>query len=134
MSFARPTLRATLGTVVLTAELLSTAVVSAAPRPGVAPDGPWSCPTTHPIKGYLSQTGRRVYFMPGTPFYDEASPERCYGTEDDARQDGADPSRDGVPRLRRDDFVQAKFFPGLIGGARTMPSRLVSFHSCVCCA
>ena len=28
---------------------------------------------------------------PGTPFYDEASPERCYGSEDEATRDGARP-------------------------------------------
>lgn len=69
-----------------------------ATRPGVAPDGPWACPSTHPIKGYLSQSGRLVYFLPGNVFYDEASPERCYRTEDEARRDGADPAEDGGPR------------------------------------
>lgn len=50
----------------------------AAQRPGVPPVDPWACPATHPIKGYAShESGRRVYFVPGGPFYDEASPERC---------------------------------------------------------
>jgi hypothetical protein len=64
-----------------------------APRPGLAPSGPWACPATHPIKGYLSQSGTLVYFVPAHPFYDEASPERCYRTEDEARADGAGPAR-----------------------------------------
>lgn len=62
-----------------------------AARPGIAPDGPWTCPSSHPIKGYLGHSGRRVYFVPASRFYDEASPERCYGTEEEARRDGADP-------------------------------------------
>lgn len=78
-------------------------VVLVASRPGVAPDTPWSCPAASPIKGYLSQSGARVYFLPGNPFYDEASPERCYASENEARSDGAGPVRDGQPRPRRDD-------------------------------
>lgn len=67
--------------------------VAAAARPGVPPDGPWTCPVTHPIKGYASQeSGRRVYFLPSSPFYDEASPERCYGSEEEARRDGSRPA------------------------------------------
>ena len=67
-----------------------------AARPGVAPDGPWTCPDASPIKGYLGQTGR-VYFLPGTTFYDEASPERCYATEEQARDDGARPAEEPAP-------------------------------------
>jgi hypothetical protein len=80
--------------------IVALAVVS---RPGVAPETPWSCPSASPIKGYLAQSGARVYFLPGTPFYDEASPERCYASEDEARSDGADPVGDGRPRPGRDD-------------------------------
>jgi hypothetical protein len=29
-------------------------VLFTAERPGVLPDTPWSCPATHPIKGYAS--------------------------------------------------------------------------------
>ncbi len=71
---------------------------SGAERPGVPPVTPWACPSTHPIKGYAQQSGRRVYYFPGSPFYEEASPERCYATEDEARHDGSRPAReDGIP-------------------------------------
>jgi hypothetical protein len=70
----------------------------AAQRPGIPPDGPWSCPDTHPIKGYVShESGRRVYYLPGSRFYDEASPERCYLTEDEARRDGSRPEIERPP-------------------------------------
>lgn len=74
-------------------EEAASAAQSRSPRPGVAPDGLWTCPATHPIKGYLSQSGGRLYFVPASPFYDEANPERCYRTEDEARRDGAAPAR-----------------------------------------
>jgi hypothetical protein len=68
-------------------------------RPGIAPDSPWTCPASHPIKGYVSvESGARVYFLPGSPFYDEASPERCYASEDEARHDGSRPQRTPSPR------------------------------------
>jgi hypothetical protein len=76
-------------------------------RPGVPPDTPWSCPPSHPIKGYVSaESGRRVYYVPGSRFYEEASPERCYATEDDARRDGSRPA--GAPahlRWPNDDLM-----------------------------
>jgi hypothetical protein len=87
--------------------LLSAASVTASQRPGVSPDTPWSCPASHPIKGYVSyESGRRVYYVPGGPFYEEASPERCYATEDEARRDGSLPARE--PRMPQpsDDHAQ----------------------------
>jgi hypothetical protein len=73
---------------------LALVLLVAAERPGVAPDTPWSCPATHPIKGYVSvEPGRRVYFVPGERFYEEASPERCYATEDEAHRDGSRAAR-----------------------------------------
>jgi hypothetical protein len=38
-----------------------------------------------------------VYYLPGTRFYEEASPERCYATEDEARRDGSAPARRADP-------------------------------------
>ncbi len=65
-------------------------------RPGVPASDPWTCPASHPVKGYLTtDAGRRVYFLPGHPFYDEASPERCYASEEEARHDGGRPA--GAP-------------------------------------
>jgi hypothetical protein len=73
--------------------LLASAHARAFEQPGVPPDDPWSCPATHPIKGYVSvESGRHVYFLPGTRFYEEASPARCYATEDEARADGSRPA------------------------------------------
>jgi hypothetical protein len=70
--------------------------VVAAERPGLPASDPWTCPASHPIKGYASaEAGRRLYFVPGHRFYDEASPDRCYATEDEARRDGGRPA--GVP-------------------------------------
>jgi hypothetical protein len=78
--------------------LVTGSPAGAAERPGVAPADPWSCPASHPIKGYVShESERRVYFVPGSPFYDEASPERCYGSEDEARGDGSRPAPDPRP-------------------------------------
>ena len=74
-------------------------------RPGVPTDTPWSCPPSHPVKGYLLESGRRIYHVPGSPWYEEASPERCYATEDEALRDGSRPARSPVPRRRTDDLV-----------------------------
>jgi hypothetical protein len=77
-----------------------------ADRVGVTPLGPWACPESHPIKGYVSATvGHRMYFAPSHRFYDEASPERCYATESDARRDGGLPALDPRPlRLPSDEL------------------------------
>lgn len=78
--------------------LTTAALLAQIQRPGVAPDTPWSCPPDHPIKGYLTAAARRVYYLPGDRFYEEASPERCYATEDEAQRDGArPPTRGGSP-------------------------------------
>jgi hypothetical protein len=77
--------------------LLTVASASAVERAGVPPETPWTCPSEHPIKGYRSESGRLVYFVPANRFYDEASPDRCYASEGDARSDGAAPARDGTP-------------------------------------
>ena len=74
-------------------------------RSGVTPDSPWSCPDSHPIKSYLMQSGRRVYHVPGSPWYEEASPERCYATEEDALTDGVRPARPLRQRLPIDDYA-----------------------------
>jgi len=80
--------------------------VMTAERPGVLPDTPWSCPPTHSIKGYVSvESGRRIYHVPGDRFYEEASPERCYASEEDALRDGSRPSRSPSPRWPNDDLM-----------------------------
>jgi hypothetical protein len=81
-------------------------VLALAPRPGVAPDTPWSCPPTHPVKGYLSGAGHRIYYVPDSVWYEEASPERCYASEADAVRDGGHPPRKPVPRGRTDDLAR----------------------------
>ena len=81
-------------------------VFLAAERPGILPDTPWSCPETHPIKGYVSvESGRRIYHVPGSRYYEEASPERCYASEEDARRDGGRSSRVPSPRWPSDDLM-----------------------------
>jgi len=80
-------------TAALACALAVPAGASATARPGLPAQDPWSCPASHPIKGYVSaDAGRRVYFLPTHPFYDEASPERCYATEEEARHDGGRPA------------------------------------------
>jgi hypothetical protein len=69
-------------------------------RPGVLPVTPWACPASHPIKGYLTEESGLVYYRPGGRFYEEASPTRCYASEEEARRDGARRSPDDEP-LRR---------------------------------
>jgi hypothetical protein len=54
-------------------------VLFTAERPGVLSDTPWSCPATHPIKGYAS--------------------------EEDALRDGSRPSRSPSPRWPNDDLT-----------------------------
>lgn len=64
-------------------------------RPGVAPKTGWSCPLTHPIKADFTtySSERCIYYVPGSSAYAETHTERCYATEDEARQDGCRRSR-----------------------------------------
>ena len=73
---------------------------------GVAPVTPWSCPATHPVKGYRSEAGPRIYFLPSSVWYEEASPERCYANESEAVRDGSRPPRWSVPPGRTDDLAR----------------------------
>ncbi len=59
-------------------------------RPGVAPTNAWTCPASQPIKGnFTTYSGERcIYHVPGGQFYGKTKPERCYATEDEAREDG----------------------------------------------
>src|SRR5262249_45927038 len=88
-------------TIIVAMLALATRGAAAAERVGVPPETPWTCPSAHPIKGYRSESGRLVYFVPANRFYDEASPDRCYESETDARSDGATPARDGRPAPAR---------------------------------
>jgi hypothetical protein len=88
----------------LTAGLLGLCVLlraaTADERPGAPPATPWACPASHPIKGYVTDDSGRIVFRPGTRYYEEASPERCYTSEEEARRDGARRAPDDEP-LRR---------------------------------
>jgi len=86
--------------------MLALLLLIALQRPGVPPETPWSCPATHPVKGYLSESGRLVYHVPGSLWYEEASPERCYASETEALQDGSRPARPPIPRRRTDDLAR----------------------------
>ena len=84
------------------AVLLASAAERAAgeERPGVPPVTPWTCPDSHPIKGYLTEESGLVYYRPGGRFYEEASPTRCYTSEDEARRDGARRAPEDEPMRR----------------------------------
>jgi hypothetical protein len=56
----------------------------ALPPQWIAPVGT-VCPDSHPIKAKL---GSKVFRRPGMTGYDASKPERCYASEDAARQDG----------------------------------------------
>jgi micrococcal nuclease len=64
-------------------------------RPGVPPDGPWTCPRAQPIKGnFTPATSERCTFhLPDSELYGATKPDRCYATDEDARQDGCRRSR-----------------------------------------
>ena len=64
---------------------------------------------SHPIKGYVgAEAGRRLYFVPGHPFYDEASPERCYASEEEARHDGSRPAGAPVTPARPGELARGE--------------------------
>jgi len=65
-------------------------------RPGVPPQGPWTCPVSHPIKGNFTPTDPAeycIYHVPGGGFYERTKPERCYSSEGDAVRDGCRQSK-----------------------------------------
>jgi hypothetical protein len=64
-------------------------------RPGVQPQDTWTCPAAQPIKGnFTTYSGERcIYHPPSGAFYGKTTPERCYASGDDARQDGCRASR-----------------------------------------
>lgn len=56
-------------------------------RLDVAPLDTWTCPATHPIKGKL--TGEEcTYHIPRGELYNATQANRCYVSEEEARQDG----------------------------------------------
>jgi len=71
---------------------LLASVVLAGDRPGVPPADPWSCPASHPIKNYASVARGHVYYVPEDRYYEEASPERCYASREEAERDGSRPA------------------------------------------
>ena len=59
-------------------------------RPGAAPHDAWTCPISHPVKGAVnpSNSGERLYHLPGGEAYAKTQPERCYANAEEAREDG----------------------------------------------
>jgi len=59
-------------------------------RPGAAPHDAWTCPISHPVKGAVnpSNSGERLYHLPGGEAYAKTQPERCYASAEEAREDG----------------------------------------------
>lgn len=80
-------------------------VLVLAAQPGVPPDTPWTCPASHPIKGYLTESGRRIYFPPGSTWYADASPDRCYASEAETLSDRAGPTRPLRNRLPLPEWI-----------------------------
>lgn len=68
---------------------------SAPGRPGIRPKTGWTCPLSHPIKADFEtySAERCIYYVPGSTAYAESRTQRCYATEDEARQDGCRRSR-----------------------------------------
>jgi micrococcal nuclease len=64
-------------------------------RPGVPPQDAKTSPATHPIKGnFTTYSGERcIYHVPGGAFCGKTKPERCYASDEEARQDGCRASR-----------------------------------------
>jgi micrococcal nuclease len=59
-------------------------------RPGAVPHDAWTCPISHPVKGAVnpSNSGERLYHLPGGEAYAKTQPERCYANAEEAREDG----------------------------------------------
>lgn len=59
-------------------------------RPGAVPHDAWTCPISHPVKGAVnpSNSGERLYHLPGGEAYAKTQPERCYVNAEEAREDG----------------------------------------------
>src|SRR5262249_11775946 len=62
---------------------------------GIQPKDAWTCPTDHPIKGnFTTYSGERcIYHPPSGAFYSKTKPERCYASDEEARQDGCRKSK-----------------------------------------
>lgn len=78
----------------LTAAVIITVVVLVANRPdsasdsnSVNPSGS-SCPSSHPIKGNVAESGERIYHEPGWRYYDATIPEECFASSEDAEAGG----------------------------------------------
>jgi hypothetical protein len=82
---------------------LAAAPLAGQSTPGVPPRDATRCPDAQPIKGYASTRGEgsRVYYVPGSPQYDRANPERCFATEQEARDAGYRAARGDRPPDRR---------------------------------
>ena len=59
-------------------------------RPGAEPHDAWTCPISHPVKGAVnpSNSGERLYHVPGGEAYAKTQPDRCYANGEEAREDG----------------------------------------------
>ncbi len=62
---------------------------------GVSPESTWRCPPDHPIKATFTDPSGNpcVYHVPRGGRYGRVSPERCYVSETEAREDGCIKSR-----------------------------------------
>jgi len=58
----------------------------------VSPPGS-GCPTSHPVKGNMTETGEQIYHLPGWRYYTVTVPEKCFRTARNAQGDGFRPSK-----------------------------------------
>jgi len=56
----------------------------------VEPDGPASCPASHPVKAKLSSG---IFHVPGDANYERTRPDRCYADARAAEADGLRPAK-----------------------------------------
>lgn len=56
------------------------------------PNGFLLCPSSHAIKGNITESGDRIYHRPGGNSYNKVKPEKCFATDAEARGSGYRPS------------------------------------------
>lgn len=46
------------------------------------------CPRDYPVKGNLSESGKKIFHTPSSPWYEETMPETCFKSIEDAFEAG----------------------------------------------
>lgn len=60
-----------------------------------APPVPFTtnCPNSHPIKGNITDEGRKIFHTPRSPWYGRTNPEVCFSSLEDAFNAGFNPPK-----------------------------------------